>query len=134
MAGLTGIRGVDVSRAFARCRDAIVTTGTASGHTGMVKRCAYPGSRDVTDFTRCGGRNVCRALAGGNDAIVAGFTSTVDLFMVHRDHWGPARRNMAGITLIGRIYMCCGFANGDYAVMATLTSTTRLIVIHRDNR
>lgn len=89
VAGLADIRRVDVSRFFTRCGNTIVATGTAARHTGMIKHRANPGYGDVADVTSCGSRDMRRALAAGDNAIVTGLASAVDLCMIHRDHRRP---------------------------------------------
>ena len=109
---------------------AIVTADAITRHPGMIKHRTYPGGGDMAGLTRCRRWNMGCAHAGGDDAIVTGLASAVDLRMIHDGHWNPARWCVTGVTLIGGIDVRCGFARRNDGVMTTLTGATDFIVIH----
>ena len=80
---LTDIRCLDVSRGFAGCIRAIVTVDAITRNVDVIEIRGDPRRRRVAILAVVTAGYVCRCLAGGDGAIVAGTACTDNLVVIH---------------------------------------------------
>jgi len=87
---------LDVSRVFANCIRAVVTTKAVTGDIHVVEIRRYPANCAVAVIAIVTTRNMGRVLAGGSDAIVTGCAGSNDLGVIDYYHGLP---HCCGVTV-----------------------------------
>lgn len=86
MAVLAYVRRRHMLGILARCDSAVVATHTVTRDTRMVKRRGHPAGCRVAIVTAITAGNVCRVLAGGRSAVMAGEACTDYLRVIDCKH------------------------------------------------
>lgn len=92
-----------------------MTTDTTISNRAVIHRRTEPTRRGVTNIASGYRGNVRSMLTRGNNAIVTGFASTVDLGMIHHRHRRPGCAVMAGLANITRVDVCGRLTRGNHA-------------------
>ena len=79
MAGLAGVCRVCMQRVLARCISAVMAAEAIVDNIRVFERGRYPACGCVTVIAGVATDNMCRVLACGNRAVVAGVAGTYDL-------------------------------------------------------
>ncbi len=106
---LTGIRGLDVQRMFARRIGTIVAAEAPGADRRVIENCGYPGDTDMTEVALFSRRNVSGWLAVGCNTIVAAVTAACDCRVIHQCDRRPGRCCMAVAAGIRRRNVVRGF-------------------------
>ena len=139
MAGVTYIGGTWVRSRFAGGDGVVMATGTGTDNLRMIHRtCCYrrPAGREhgMTGIAKVSGVNVAREFTRGRYAVMAGYTISGEITMVHCRHRQPRRSGMAGIALQRGLNMRRRFAGGNHIVMTTGTDADDFLMINPERR
>jgi hypothetical protein len=104
-------------RRFTRSGHAIMATGTATGCTGMVKCCGYPGQGRMTVITWTGGLNVRARLSAGRCPIVTVCACSSHTGVVH-DSRNPAVGRVTVVAGVGTLDMGTRLAGRRCTIVA----------------
>ena len=133
VAVLTHIAGLNVRRALARGRGAVMTAGAIGRGAGVIEIRRHPGVCRMADLAIVAALNVSRVLAGCCAAVVAAETGADHIVVVDLGHRHPGGVAVAVFAHIGTHDMCCALACSRCAVMTdrTVVRGTGVIEIGR---
>ncbi len=135
VAGVTHIRGIQMTGTFTTCGYAVMTGNTVVHKRRVIDSRGYPLLRTMTDITF-----VCRGHMRGsfslcNDIVVTTGADTeyfvMIYFIVCYRYPGCRSRLMTGVAHISGINVVRSFTGGDRTIMATGTGSNHLRMIHR---
>lgn len=139
MTGITHVRGTWVRPRFARGDGVVMATGTGTDNLRMIHRiCRHrrPGCREhgMAGIANVSGVNMAREFTRGRYAVMAGYTISGEITVVHCRHRQPRRGGMAGIAFQRRLNMRRRFTGGNHIVMTTGTDANDFLMINAQRR